>query len=199
MTCILDMYGKHFVNHRGIVRRIAGDLPFLKDVVKWAAARTRLLWEHLGIVYKAFSAVIELFLSIDIHDPVKIQVLFRDHAVEACELHEFRRSASFERSNDDEELLKGINQAANAIFETAFGTIDAASLRKETKKQLRIRPPPATAGRLYLPDACDYCGKNESSKIKLKKCSKCSVARYCSAECQSADWKSGVHKSRCRS
>ncbi|KAI9021313.1 hypothetical protein DFJ74DRAFT_756909, partial [Hyaloraphidium curvatum] len=34
-------------------------------------------------------------------------------------------------------------------------------------------------------DACDHCGANG----KIKRCSRCGVARYCGAECQRAAWK----------
>lgn len=38
---------------------------------------------------------------------------------------------------------------------------------------------------------CSYC-KTQDIKIKLKKCSRCQMAEYCSRECQKADWP--VHK-----
>lgn len=46
-------------------------------------------------------------------------------------------------------------------------------------------------------DSCDACGKKETETIQLKRCGKCRVARYCSSECQIADWKQGKHKERC--
>ena len=41
---------------------------------------------------------------------------------------------------------------------------------------------------------CDECGKE--SNVKLKCCSKCKLAYYCSADCQRADWKK--HKIVCK-
>mmetsp|Transcript_4735 Transcript_4735/g.5458 ORF Transcript_4735/g.5458 Transcript_4735/m.5458 type:complete len:248 (+) Transcript_4735:84-827(+) len=49
------------------------------------------------------------------------------------------------------------------------------------------------------PPVCFNCGKSEG-KTKLLRCSKCQVARYCSRECQVANWKKGPgggHKFSC--
>lgn len=46
-------------------------------------------------------------------------------------------------------------------------------------------------------DSCDACGKKETEALKLKRCGGCRVGRYCSNECQIADWKHGKHKERC--
>lgn len=44
--------------------------------------------------------------------------------------------------------------------------------------------------------ACANCGKIETDPEKpLKPCSKCQTVRYCSRDCQKADWK--VHKKTC--
>lgn len=55
----------------------------------------------------------------------------------------------------------------------------------------------------YLVDAvdesqprCKNCDKSQTSIAKMKTCSGCRVARYCSRECQKADWK--THKQECR-
>ena len=45
---------------------------------------------------------------------------------------------------------------------------------------------------------CASCGKKESElSIPLKRCAKCQTGRYCSRECQKADWKN--HKKNCGS
>ncbi len=44
-------------------------------------------------------------------------------------------------------------------------------------------------------DICDTCGTMESSKVKIKKCSVCLQAKYCSRECQTAAW--STHKLQC--
>jgi splicing suppressor protein 51 len=50
------------------------------------------------------------------------------------------------------------------------------------------------------PPACFYCKKTEPSNAtpdqKLKRCSRCHIALYCSHECQKAHWKLG-HKTQC--
>ncbi|KAL3921792.1 MAG: hypothetical protein SGILL_002561 [Bacillariaceae sp.] len=52
-----------------------------------------------------------------------------------------------------------------------------------------------------LPKVCFGCGKETSAapNTKLSKCAKCSVAAYCSKECQVSDWKSGKHRLACPS
>lgn len=44
-------------------------------------------------------------------------------------------------------------------------------------------------------EICDSCGKTESQEVKIKKCSMCMKAKYCSKECQIADWQE--HKVKC--
>ncbi|KAL7918758.1 hypothetical protein ACQKWADRAFT_231453 [Trichoderma austrokoningii] len=45
-----------------------------------------------------------------------------------------------------------------------------------------------------MDEKCNACGKG-SPEVSLKRCAKCSTTRYCSRECQKADWKS--HKKIC--
>ncbi|KAG7353045.1 MYND finger domain containing protein [Nitzschia inconspicua] len=49
------------------------------------------------------------------------------------------------------------------------------------------------------PTICFGCGKQSSETIKLSRCGKCSVAAYCSRDCQVQDWKTGNHKLACPS
>ncbi|KAI9022647.1 hypothetical protein DFJ74DRAFT_670373 [Hyaloraphidium curvatum] len=35
---------------------------------------------------------------------------------------------------------------------------------------------------------CDQCGKSQGGKVKLMRCGRCGMARYCGAECQRAAW-----------
>ncbi|KAI9338834.1 hypothetical protein BDR26DRAFT_919345 [Obelidium mucronatum] len=46
-----------------------------------------------------------------------------------------------------------------------------------------------------VPGVCNSCGKTDSG-TNLKRCSSCQAAKYCSKECQKADWKS--HKLVCK-
>jgi hypothetical protein len=47
---------------------------------------------------------------------------------------------------------------------------------------------------------CFHCGREANPPTtKLSKCAKCSVAAYCSKECQVADWKVGQHRLACPS
>ena len=43
---------------------------------------------------------------------------------------------------------------------------------------------------------CAKCSKIATERLPLKKCSACKTTRYCSQECQKADWKN--HKSVCK-
>jgi hypothetical protein len=47
------------------------------------------------------------------------------------------------------------------------------------------------------PTVCFGCGKPATATTK--KCAKCSVAAYCSRDCQIKDWKTGRHKMACPS
>jgi hypothetical protein len=48
---------------------------------------------------------------------------------------------------------------------------------------------------------CVVCGKEEDGNVKVKACSGCQIARYCSRACQKVHWKSslqdGCHKKVC--
>ena len=44
---------------------------------------------------------------------------------------------------------------------------------------------------------CWQCKKEASSTVKLSRCGKCSLATYCSRECQLLHWKAG-HKTECK-
>lgn len=45
--------------------------------------------------------------------------------------------------------------------------------------------------------SCRTCGKEASDDTKLKQCSRCKNALYCSSDCQKADWFSG-HRGNCK-
>ncbi|EER05690.1 hypothetical protein Pmar_PMAR011736, partial [Perkinsus marinus ATCC 50983] len=60
------------------------------------------------------------------------------------------------------------------------------------------QPPVASILHPWLCDThCSGCfSKMGSINGKLKTCSRCKVARYCSTQCQASDWKAG-HKREC--
>eukprot|EP01084_Bolivina_argentea_P054102 99235_1 len=43
----------------------------------------------------------------------------------------------------------------------------------------------------------NLCAKKRKNVVKLYKCKKCQVSRYCSKRCQKLDWKKGYHKLLC--
>ncbi|KAI0315469.1 hypothetical protein OF83DRAFT_1284852 [Amylostereum chailletii] len=45
-------------------------------------------------------------------------------------------------------------------------------------------------------DLCDGCGQHSPGGVKLKKCSACGLAHYCTKECQKGDWRR--HKVICK-
>jgi hypothetical protein len=57
----------------------------------------------------------------------------------------------------------------------------------------KTSPTPASAVAVH--HVCAACGKEGSDSGSLLICSRCKVARYCSADCQRDDWKG--HKKRC--
>ncbi|CAG9568823.1 MYND finger domain-like protein [Leishmania major strain Friedlin] len=54
-----------------------------------------------------------------------------------------------------------------------------------------------TAQGMPSPNGCFHChkGARGAATVPLQRCSRCKVAKYCSVECQKADWK--VHKQVC--
>ena len=57
-------------------------------------------------------------------------------------------------------------------------------------------PLDSTAGPAEQPrNCCSNCGATSGDGVKLKKCGGCRRVRYCSAECQAAQWEQ--HKLVC--
>ncbi len=69
-------------------------------------------------------------------------------------------------------------------------------LRKYFESVVESGPPKGTLNS-NVPGICAQCGKAEDThQIKLKKCSRCQMVRYCSVNCQRIHWLAG-HKSEC--
>lgn len=112
----------------------------------------------------------------------------------------FKYLAQYRSQNNvrAEEAKQGFIQLAYCLIESdeswsADWVSQVKKFRRQERKENLINP-----GKHFEPDCCDACGKQESSELKLKKCGRCHVARYCSSKCQTKDWTSGPHKGRCR-
>jgi hypothetical protein len=84
--------------------------------------------------------------------------------------------------------------------QAARGNGDAAPPTAATPSSSSPAGPADAAIGFYRPEAkqeCAACGaKREDPGITLQLCSGCHSVRYCSSECQHADWK--VHKAACK-
>ncbi|TFY81960.1 hypothetical protein EWM64_g2054 [Hericium alpestre] len=71
-----------------------------------------------------------------------------------------------------------------------YGPRVTAVVAKWLRKRAGEQPPPLDGKK------CDFCGKMDSGDLKLKACSACHSARYCSSSCQKNHWK--AHKLTCK-
>jgi len=71
------------------------------------------------------------------------------------------------------------------------------SLKKKKPSNATAAVPTAPTAPVDVLDSeqCHSCGKRERENAKLLVCSKCKLAKYCTADCQKQHWK--VHKPHC--
>ncbi|KAF7308148.1 hypothetical protein HMN09_00662500 [Mycena chlorophos] len=72
---------------------------------------------------------------------------------------------------------------------------DASKFRK-FQNQHQTSKADVRASRDVVKGTCARCMKAEDDELKLKQCAKCQAVRYCSKECQKADWP--AHKHACK-
>lgn len=114
----------------------------------------------------------------------------------------FADSSSLVHLVESLELRDGEQRdRVNTSFATIVGTmtkmlLSAAVKEAESSRSQYVKT--YTFGKRYDADkdveCCDRCKKAKSPK-EFKRCSRCKVGRYCSQECQTADWKD--HKVFC--
>lgn len=99
---------------------------------------------------------------------------------------------------DNYERCKELSFAVLAILEKDQNLLQLGNRRAEFRETMKtfkrldreIRDELGDA-----PDSCDHCGRAKTGETELKRCARCLVARFCSAECQKAGW--ARHKSLC--
>jgi MYND finger len=70
--------------------------------------------------------------------------------------------------------------------------ITAAGPQQPRQQPLQVEDAAAPSAGRSAGRACARCGRGDN----LKKCRRCMAVRYCSKECQTADW--AAHKGACR-
>ncbi|KDQ50586.1 hypothetical protein JAAARDRAFT_141723 [Jaapia argillacea MUCL 33604] len=88
----------------------------------------------------------------------------------------------------DLDIGDGDNVSPSKAF-LGFGPQVTAVVRKWVRKRAGEEAP-------LDEKKCDNCGKLGSGTVKLKMCSSCHTARYCSTDCQKKHWR--THKPVCR-
>jgi hypothetical protein len=93
-----------------------------------------------------------------------------------------------------EMLLPGLEKMAHDP--TVIAVADAQRQRELQQQQQRDLRQEAEEKRLGGVQHCAGCGAKESAEKRLKKCTACALVRYCSRDCQKADWR--FHKALCK-
>lgn len=187
-----------FYNH-ATLKRQASDLKFVASVIKFAALTCN-LWGPIDFPYEAFRIVGKYLVrslgAENVHVSTESSPFWKDIYRDFLVLLHYQSSEFFRSRCADEQDVKDTSDTLKFA-----GFLILAELRYDSEgkdKAKGIRKIIRGVGYSDDKDSCDYCLKQESEEVKLRRCSQCVVARYCSAECQLADWKSGVHKKRCR-
>ena len=109
------------------------------------------------------------------------------------------RKAAAQGHSDAIHNVTELEQAGLIKPPDAAATLEAA-IAKLTLQQQQQQPDKA-----HIPspsfNTCSNCGKSDrDGKTQLRWCTKCNSVRYCSQECQRADWtkEKGGHKQMCK-
>lgn len=164
-------------------RRSPLDLAMTLNNLGWSVAENAALGDarftQAHQLYSRASETIRQSMGADVLDHANI---LRNLAETSAQL------GSFE---DARQHLK----EADRIF-VLHGRLDEAL--KIRKLRIDFQSTPSTMSK--MPQASDKCSSPFCTNVggTLKTCGRCKAAKYCSTECQKADWKKGGHKQQCR-
>lgn len=200
---VLSIFGDLFFS-QPVCKRIAVDVEFLAGILKFSALSTPLYHKHGPLV--TFARMERIIFSLFLCVCEDYSALKAKAAVDVELQQSFVEFAqSFNRFSPEwladkvttEDSLEKLGHTLGFIVQALTATEADGEVYEQLKKYVKrsraiVRGPDAELG-----DSCDACGTIETGPLKLRRCSKCRVARYCSPECQTRDWKEGRHKDRC--
>lgn len=177
---------------RAVRRRLADD-PHLLVALSWT----------LGNIPGSFSSCLSLFEAALAENakPFKASL---PRGLRLCALRTISGLMGFFAERDGEDSMHELDGMLSNILFMGASSEDRAIIGEEDKdkemnkmaRAFSAQTKRAYRGNSDFPDCCDRCGKQEGSEsTTLNRCGRCKVGRYCSKECQTADWPS--HKARC--
>lgn len=160
-------------------KRIASDSDFLAALVKYALLARR-EWDLHGATKRQLDNVSSILIVVLAEDR---KPFCAKYATDLSLQKNFRDFGSLLQHYD----WQSATELGKAVMHSTPGTL----FYRDSKVILKSCRSFAGEDLFSQADSCDACLKKESADCKLKRCSRCLVARYCSSECQVADWKNG--------
>lgn len=184
--------------------RQAGDTDFVRDVIKFGA-RTCDFWTRFPeSPAKSFFSTTHPILVCVLEAERLYKALFPKvqqglwTLLDYAQSDQFKNASAGKDTNPPAHFCKMLAMFIWISGDTSKIEQDPKAWEAHNNLKVSLVKPNTETERTEVPDLCDYCWKPETSERKLKKCGRCVVARYCSADCQKKDWNSGLHKKRCR-
>ena len=129
----------------------------------------------------------------------------RQSAYTVNHLRQIRMQAQYHAEMERASSNAGLStEAARMVIRAAYDSPDArlaairsAAVQRTATVRLDFFGPRDELRKRDEEDAprCSQCDAREGAEVKLLTCARCKRTRYCSRECQAADWKS--HKTEC--
>lgn len=178
--------------NKAVEKRIACDSTFLANVVEFTKS-TFHQWDKFELTAMGYDVVSEILASACLWEPAVFRSIFADRPCSMAE-QELAHLVAFGKS-----LSSSTHSDESTMLDFVIATVDGEPGSEQAKRAATMRKIGKEITRHKLTtDSCDACLKEESADCKLKKCAGCGYARYCSVECQTEDWKSGLHKAQCK-